>query len=495
MDNRLKILVADDEERILSIFQSYFRSKNNFTILTATDGIEAFEIVKREEIDCCITDLSMPSLDGLELIRRIHTYNNTIPVVVITGYPSVDAALKTLRNGVVDFLIKPFGMHEILSTIERVMRKRTQFIENILKKEERNRNEQLLKVNQELQQKRKEVKTLDLILHKISQETTSRGLFTALVNISGDITTCDEAHLCIFDQEVKEPRTIASFFRDKERVKGAAACVQSEVIRKIADERIPLFINEHGAGVSILAVPLKVKSRVFGVLISLNRDDTHRFCNEELYLLNLLGKKASVLVENMALYENISENLFSILYALVETIEARDPYTKQHSARVAHYAVPIAETIGCSQEDREKLAIACNLHDIGKIGVPDKILLKPGRLTDEEYEVIKKHPVIGANIINHFNMWSSEQEIIRHHHERWDGHGYPDGLGWEKIPLLSRILAVADVYDSLTSDRSYRRRLTESVSLREIKENGGSQFDSEIVDVFLDLYDKGMIIS
>jgi HD-GYP domain-containing protein (c-di-GMP phosphodiesterase class II) len=153
----------------------------------------------------------------------------------------------------------------------------------------------------------------------------------------------------------------------------------------------------------------------------------------------------------------------------------------------------IAKAIGCSQEEIDQLSISGALHDIGKIGIPDNILLKPGRLTDEEYDVIKKHPVIGSNIIGHFNMWSDEEKIIRHHHERWDGNGYPDKLKAREIPFLSRILSVADVYDALTTDRSYRKKMQDDVAVKIIMENAGNQFDPEITDVFLRLYEQGMI--
>jgi HD-GYP domain-containing protein (c-di-GMP phosphodiesterase class II) len=204
-------------------------------------------------------------------------------------------------------------------------------------------------------------------------------------------------------------------------------------------------------------------------------------------------RKTSFSIENMALYENIYENLFSTLYAFVEMIEARDPYTKQHSASVSGYAVSIARENGCSPEEIAKLDISGNLHDIGKIGIPDSILLKPGQLTDDEYEIIKKHPVIGSNIIGHLGMWTDEQGIIRHHHERFDGTGYPDGLKGEEIPLLARILSVADVYDALITDRSYRQRMSNKVAAEMIKENAGSQFDPKIVDIFSTLYSKGLL--
>jgi response regulator RpfG family c-di-GMP phosphodiesterase len=493
MNENLKILVVDDEEIIRDVFKQYLGSKKNYTVLTAGDGLEALEIIKTEAIDCCFTDLSMPRMDGLELTRRIQAYDNTIPVAVMTGYPSMDTTIGTLKNGVVDFLTKPLEMNQLHFTIERIMRERSLFIDNVLLKEEVKKKEQLLKINQELQQKIKEVETINLIFQQLEQATTSKDLFSILANLSGEVTTCDEAYFCIISQGMKDPVIITSFIRDKNKTIVDAGCIEGKLVKKVADDGIPLLINENDGSDSVLAIPLKIRSKVFGILISLIRDGKRRFNEKDLYFLHFLAEKASFLIENLALYENIYENLFSTLYAFVETIEARDPYTKQHSTRVTRYAVSVAKAMGCSQEEIDVLNVSGNLHDIGKIGIPDNILLKPGQLSDGEYEVIKRHPSIGSNIIGHFNMWADEREIIKHHHERWDGRGYPDKLRGEDIPFLSRILSVADVYDALTSDRSYRKKLSDDVAIEIISENTGCQFDPKIVDVFLKLHKQGKI--
>ena len=496
MNEDLKILVVDDEEIILNIFKEYLECTNSYTVITARDGIEALEIIKKEEISCCFTDIAMPRMNGVELAERIQAYDNTIPVVVMTGYPSMDSAINTLKNGVVDFLTKPIKMEQIPLAIERVMRGRSLFVDNILLKEEAKKNERLLKINQELKQKIKEVETMNLILQQLDQITTSKDLFDLLVDLSGEVTTCDDAHFCIFAQEMTAPLVIASFFRrDKDKIAVDAGYIEENIIRKVGYEGIPLLKKGSDGNHSVMAIPLKIRSRVFGILISTIRNGNHHFSEKELYFSNFLAEKASFLIENLALYENIYENLFSTLYAFVETIEARDSYTKQHSARVTNYAMLIAKDIGCSQDEIDILNVSGNLHDIGKIGIPDNILLKPGRLTDREYEVIKKHPIIGSNIIGYFNMWTDEQKIVKHHHERWDGQGYPDRLKGEEAPFLSRIMSVADVYDALTSDRSYRKKMQEDVAAKIIKENAGSQFDPAITDVFLKLNEQGTIKS
>jgi response regulator RpfG family c-di-GMP phosphodiesterase len=496
MNEHLRILVVDDEEPILNVVKTYLEVANNYTVLTARDGLEALDIIKRDGvINCCVTDLSMPRLDGLELSEKIHLYDNTIPVIVMTGYPSMDKAIKTLKNGVVDFLTKPIKMDQLTLTIERVMRERSLFVENTLLKEEAWRNEKLLKINQELQQKIKEVETINLIFQRLDLATTSKDLFSIMINLSREVTTCDEAHFCIFGHDMTDPAIISSYVKDNNKAMVDAGYIEKNIIKKVADDGIPLLMKERNIGMSIMVIPLKIRSRVFGLLITMMRGSERSFEGKDLYFLNFLAGKASFLIENMALYENIYENLFSTLYAFVETIEARDPYTKQHSASVTSYAMSIAKGMGCSQEEMDVLNVSGNLHDIGKIGIPDHILLKPGRLTDEEYAVIKKHPIIGSNIIGYQPLWTDEKKIIKHHHERWDGNGYPDGLKGEEIPSFSRILSVADVYDALTTDRSYRQRMQESVALGIIQENAGTQFEPKIVDVFLGLYEHGKIVS
>ena len=493
MDENLNILVVDDEECILDVFKRYFESETNHTLFTASDGFEAFEIIRSESINCCFTDLAMPRLDGLELARKIYQYDNTIPVVVMTGYPSMDIAIETLKNGVVDFITKPFQMEQILPTISKVLNARSDLVENILLKEEIKKSKELATINEELHGKIKEVETINLILQKMDQAANSQDLFNILVNLSGKITPCDEAHFCFFTQEMKNYEVITSFIKDKSKKRDGAVYIEKEIAKKIGNDGIPYLIKGKNGEGNIIAIPLKIRSRVFGMLTSIIDHEDKYFSEKDIYYLNFLVDKASSSIENLALYENIYENLFSTLYAFVETIEARDPYTKQHSASVSGYAMSIARKNGCSQEEIAKLNISGNLHDIGKIGIPDNILLKPGRLTDAEFKIIKKHPVIGSNIIGHLGMWTDEQGIIRHHHERFDGKGYPDNLKGEDIPFLARILSVADVYDALTTDRSYRQRMSGDDAAEIIKENAGSQFDPTIVDVFLDLHCKGEI--
>ena len=189
-------------------------------------------------------------------------------------------------------------------------------------------------------------------------------------------------------------------------------------------------------------------------------------------------------------YEKLEKAYLDSIQTLRYTVEAKDPYTRGHSDRVAEYAVLIGEKLGLSDEDLKTLRVGGLFHDIGKIGIPDSILLKDARLTDEEYSEIKNHPSIGAHILCNAEVFKDIIPIVKHHHERFDGRGYPGNLQGESIPYFARIAAIADAFDAMTSKRTYRNSLPIEVVREEIEKNLGTQFDSEIGQVFLEIIDN-----
>ena len=185
--------------------------------------------------------------------------------------------------------------------------------------------------------------------------------------------------------------------------------------------------------------------------------------------------------------KNIEEMSLQLMQMLSTTIEAKDEYTKGHSHRVAEYSVLIARELGWNEKELSNLKNAAHLHDIGKIAIPDTILNKPSKLSEEEFSIIKEHTIIGANILKNISLIDHVQEIVRNHHERYDGNGYPDGLKGKEIPLHARIVAVADSYDAMSSQRIYRNQLPPEKIIQELENNKGTQFDPEITDIFLNL--------
>jgi len=185
------------------------------------------------------------------------------------------------------------------------------------------------------------------------------------------------------------------------------------------------------------------------------------------------------------LRQQLKNNWEETIEVLIKLIEMKDPYTKGHSEEVAKWSGIIAQNLNLNKDEQEEIKLAARLHDIGKIGISEEILNKPGRLSKEEYVEIKKHPVLGADLFLNIKQLENINQIIRYHHEWYNGEGYPDGLIGEKIPLGSRIINIADSYQAMTSDRPYRKALSKREAMAEFKSCAGSQFDPEIAMVFI----------
>lgn len=196
-----------------------------------------------------------------------------------------------------------------------------------------------------------------------------------------------------------------------------------------------------------------------------------------------------------ALKQSYDNQLEGIVKGVITILELKDPYTRGHSERVAEYSMSLAKATGLfKDEDLKQFYYACLLHDIGKVNIPDAILSKPGKLTDEEYEEVKKHPVVGANALKDVEGIANCIDVILHHHERWDGKGYPNGLKGEETPLLARIIAIADAFDAMTSSRSYRDPLPFEEANKRILEGEGTQFDPNLVQAFQKVYPEWLDI-
>ena len=253
----------------------------------------------------------------------------------------------------------------------------------------------------------------------------------------------------------------------------------------VNDSRTTTGYEEYAAGpYRFLAVKMKHNDKFYGWmgLVSFNLAEIFR--RSELRLLNSMAEQIAVVITNSDLYRDLERFVINMVKSLVYAIEAKDDYTRGHSERVCRYSLLMAERMGLDEEQKKVLQWSSILHDSGKIGIPESILNKPWRLEDEEYQIVKDHPMKGHTILEPLEQLASSLPGMLHHHERYDGKGYPGGLKGKDIPLEARIIAVADTFDAITSNRAYRPSKSPTEALREMERVAGSQLDPELVEVF-----------
>jgi len=255
--------------------------------------------------------------------------------------------------------------------------------------------------------------------------------------------------------------------------KGLPTCVPSEVFREDKNQAF-----------NTMLAPISNRDRTIGVAVIVFEEDQDFIRQQNQKLLHILSSFFSLSLENAYLFSDLKSSYFDTVRAVTNSIEARDPYTRGHSNRVGQIARAVAEELDWSKAELELIDWGGMLHDVGKIGIPDAVLKKPGKLTNEEYEMIKSHPLIGANIVKGISFFEPIVPYILEHHERFDGKGYPQGLAGENISIKGRLLAVADTFDAMTSDRPYRKGFDPEYALEEIVRNANTQFDPEIVAAF-----------
>ncbi|MEK9150371.1 MAG: HD domain-containing phosphohydrolase [Candidatus Desantisbacteria bacterium] len=250
----------------------------------------------------------------------------------------------------------------------------------------------------------------------------------------------------------------------------------------------PILFNEASKRKEIksaICLPLSVKEEIVGVLAVNRVKNTVPFNNKDLFILSFLSKLAAATIINGNLQNEIKKGYLGTVKTLIAAVEAKDHYTRGHSEAVARYTTAIAKEFGFGEEEAERLYIAGLLHDIGKIGIKEDILLKPGKLTREEYEVIKEHPMIGAKILGPAGFHPDVMRAVSFHHERPDGWGYPQGIKENGIYLGAAIINVADTFDAMTSERPYRPALSIQEAVEELKKHAGTQFNKGVVEKFL----------
>jgi putative nucleotidyltransferase with HDIG domain len=372
--------------------------------------------------------------------------------------------------------------------------------------EEINKTAVIEKLNSELHSRVNELTQLYAISEGLNEFMDTPTMFERIARLARKVTRAQRVSVMVLDRSRRSLRIRAALGMSRDVMEASYMRIGEGIAGRVAESgrtiRVAEFIGEQEwtsgrqesreyETHSWMSLPLRIGREVFGVINVTSKIDGTPFTRQDEKIMLALAERAGSKLENQALYEGIYANLMDTLMTLVSTLEAKDPYTRRHSQRVTEFAMQLAEAMGLQKEAIEMINFAGMLHDIGKIGIADGILTKTGKLTDEEYAMIKEHPVIGERIVAPLGLLAEERAIIRNHHERWDGKGYPDGLVGEAIPSAARILAVADAFDAMTTTRSYREALDVETALQEMALCSGTQFDPRICGIWIAMVRQG----
>jgi response regulator RpfG family c-di-GMP phosphodiesterase len=486
-----RILVVDDE-RVIREILAEFLALEGFSVHTVEDGEKALTELRLRPYDLLITDLKMPRLSGLQLLERIEAERLGVLTVLMTGFGTVETAIEAMKKGAYDYLLKPFKVEEVIHVVERALYRQRLQAENIRLREALT----IYKVSEAIALSHDIEHILDVVLR------------AALDEVKADVATL---HL-------RDPRS-GSY---EERVKivstqgpgGPSTGLPSPAFGVISDQfaqGVPIlvhggkagrFFTEHAAPqelASFIAVPLQVRANMVGMLNVFSFTPGKKFDEGHRKMLAVLASRAASAIDNARLYSelrstnddlvkaNVSlEEMFQQTVAgFAQALEESDMYTRGHSERVAVYSEILARGLTLPDAEIRNIVQAGVMHDVGKIGVRYDMLNKPGKLTPEEVAVFRQHPAKGKRILEPVPCLHGLIDGCWCHHEWWDGGGYPRGLRGHDIPIVGRIVAIADAYDAMTSDRAYRRALPHEVAVGEIERCAGTQFDPELADAFV----------
>ncbi|MGA2450544.1 MAG: HD domain-containing phosphohydrolase [Polyangiaceae bacterium] len=499
-DERPRVLVVDDEKFIRDLLADFLKLEGYF-VRTAEDGAVALEELTNAPFDLVISDLKMPRMGGIELLDAVGRIAPSTLTIIMTGFGTVETALDAMKRGAFDYVLKPFKVQDVVRVVQRGLEKQRLAAENLRLREAVS----LYTVSEAIAASL----SLDQVLAAIGD--------TAINELKADFvsTWLDDGN----GGYVEEQRLVSPFVVDglarvateqastpslagviaAGSLEGAAARLETGTFSPQAfldhySEHAGLL--EHGTPgmrffstlplaplVSLVSVPLRMKTRLLGWIAVASFTKQKRYNEGHRKLLSIVGSRAAAAIENARLYEDLRETFQQTIRGLARAIDKMDRYTAGHSGRVAMYATFSAQILRLEPEVVEIVRQSALMHDIGKIGCTMN-LNKPGKLTQDEYDAFKRHPIFGKDILEPIEFLAPLVPGVHLHHERWDGRGYPLGLKGDDVPLIARIIAVADTYDAMTTDRAYRRALPHEIAVGEIERCAGSQFDPVVASAF-----------
>jgi response regulator RpfG family c-di-GMP phosphodiesterase len=470
-EERPRILVVDDEKVIRDMLAD-FLGMEGYAVHTAEDGSAALSELSRGHFDLVLSDLKMPRMGGIALLDQMGQIAPDAVTVIMTGFGTVETAIDAMKRGAYDYVLKPFKLDEVVHVVQRGIEKQRMAAENLRLREAVS----LYKVSEAIAASLSLDQVLETVAESCLQEVRADLVSTWLDDGQGGFF--ERQHLVgpgVADGaalgRIEPEKVLAHLEQDPQLLE------QGDKGRRFfgAPAELPLQ--------SMIAAPLRVQKRTLGFVALASFTRGRRFDEGQRKLLSIVASRAAAAIENARLYEDLQATFQQTIEGLAKAIDKMDRYTAGHSDRVATYAVFLALKLGLGTDEIEIVRQSALMHDIGKIGCVLN-LNKPGKLTSDEYEVFKRHPGFGRDILEPIKFLHPLVPGVHLHHERWDGRGYPLRLKGPDIPLIARIISVADTYDAMTSDRSYRRALPHEVAVAEIERCSGTQFDPDVAETF-----------
>jgi putative nucleotidyltransferase with HDIG domain len=473
-----RVLVVDDEETIRDILADFLEIEG-FSVTKAMDGKSALAELTRGEYDMVISDLKMPNMGGIDLLDAISKQSPSTVTVIMTGFGTVETAIDAMKRGAYDYITKPFKMEQVVHVVRRGLEKKTLEAENLRLKEAVS----LYRVSEAIADSLSLEEVLETVVHNAVTEVNAD---VALIFLDEGENGYQERSRKVHPKFTGamacgelDPRLFTRFFQQEEflLVQGRKGLQFFQIPPRGIEPR------------SLVVTQLKTSGRTMGYVVAISFSTGKIFDEGQRKLLSIISNRAAATIENARLYEDLKLTFEQTLLGFVSAIDKMDQYTAGHSEGVARYAKMLAVRLGLSADQVQIVRQAALMHDVGKIGCVAS-LNKPDKLTAVEYESFKKHPEYGKEILEPIKFMATIIPGVRYHHERWDGLGYPRGLKGEETPLVARIIALADAYDAMTSDRAYRRALTHEATMQEITSNAGTQFDPHLVQIFSDVIEE-----
>ena len=512
MPSKPRILVVDDERKICTMLAAAL-ARDGYEVDTCCEAATAIEQFRARPYDLVITDLVMPGVDGFELIRQIKGIRQDTFVLAMTGRTTVETSVQALQQGADDCVPKPLEIDALRKVVAHSLDKQDLLVharelaaaerpaapaEPPRRAAKASPAQDLLDANTGLERRVKELTDLTELAQTISGELRLDRLLELCLGAVSSATGAKVVSVLLVDPGGECLVVRARHGRNGERVVGERRGFGDGVAGWVAEHRVPLLVGDaarqpgfraltRGEGYrtdSFVAVPLLQQDRLAGVVCATDKRGGEPFDERDLRVMLGLAPHMAIAIGNARVFEAAQGNAQRAMRALVESFEAKDGYARGHSARVAATAARAAQEMGFGNGEIETLRAAALLHDIGKLGVSDTIFARTAPLSDDEFEAVKEHPVRGEAVLRAAGVLDGVAPIVRRHHERWDGDGYPDGLKGRAIDALTRILTVADAYDAMVSPRPHRPARSAEKALAELAACAGTQFDPSVIEPF-----------